>query len=318
MAALFVSEDPVNIRLAAKILEDETNPNIALTDLAALILYRNYQANDEVTTDANAWILKALKISAHKRYLSLLSMISANTENEKLSKYLDETIDSLRQGDEVDPSSITKLNYDAIKVEVEQTLAVEPFPYSHIDTVNKGDTVKVIYEKLGYPTNISNYVYGKRIPFAGTVKVEDTELFYAGSGSVRLRSLEGDQLAFRTIPEKAAAIPTEGLADLLEAASGQRAVIIAKQLNRSKDYSIDLVDAAANKIWMEKASEDRYMVDAIAWLCKYIGASSNGRYTRFIENLVNTTENKKILKYAKSALKGLPAGDGISDYKPSS
>lgn len=73
------------------------------------------------------------------------------------------------------------------------------------------------------------------------------------------------------------------------------------------------MDAAGNKIWLEKDNGDSRMVDAVAWLCKYIGASADSRYYSFLETLLNSTDNKKILKYAKGALSLLPSDSQTDD-----
>jgi hypothetical protein len=43
------------------------------------------------------------------------------------------------------------------------------------------------------------------------------------------------------------------------------------------------------------------MADALAWLCKVISASNNGRYKHYLDTLLATGGNKKIMKYAAYA-----------------
>ena len=48
--------------------------------------------------------------------------------------------------------------------------------------------------------------------------------------------------------------------------------------------------------------DDRYHVDAMAWLCKLLGYSKNKDYVDTLEIIANETENKKIRKYATKML----------------
>ncbi|BCD99742.1 hypothetical protein [Marinagarivorans cellulosilyticus] len=81
---------------------------------------------------------------------------------------------------------------------------------------------------------------------------------------------------------------------------------VARKLYNNADFNESLLDAAAQKIWSEKNTKDKLMTDALAWLCKYIGASKNPRYRSFLESLEASLKRGKLKKYAKSALKNLP------------
>ncbi|MGH1441341.1 MAG: hypothetical protein ACRBBR_14590 [Cellvibrionaceae bacterium] len=305
IASLLISEDPMEQKVGGKILEEIINPNVGLTDLAALRLSQNFQKTDKYTVDSNAWIIKALKQSKNKRYSTLLGDIRSQTDIEKLHKYLDDAIPYLTQGDSNDVD-LTSINYTEAVNEINERLAKQPFNYGHIDSVKKGMKAVDVYKQLGYPSNVSYYVHTKRIPFVGRVRLQDTELIYEGSGAVRLRSEGGGQVVHSIKPDAAPTLAPDEIDSVLMSANGTRAVLIAKQLYRNKDYSQKLLDTAGNKIWLEKDNNNAKMVDAVAWLCKYIGASKNARYYSFIESLITSTENRKIIKYAKSALSMLP------------
>lgn len=51
---------------------------------------------------------------------------------------------------------------------------------------------------------------------------------------------------------------------------------------------------------------DNNHVDAMAWLCKALGASGMSKYKETLEEIAYTTPNKKLKKYAKQALNMLP------------
>lgn len=316
IASLLISEDPMEQKVGGKILEEIIKPNIELTDLAALRLSQNFQKTDKQTVDSNAWIIKALKQSKNKRYSTLLGNIRSQTDIEKLHKYLDDAIPHLTQGDSNDVD-FTSINYAEKVNEINERLAKQPFNYEHIDSIKKGMKAVDVYKQLGYPSNVSYYVHTKRMPFVGRIRLQDTELIYEGSGAVRLRSEGGGQIVHSTKPDAAPTLVPDEIDSVLMSANGTRAILIAKQLYRNKDYSQKLLDTAGNKIWLEKNNGDAKMVDAIAWLCKYIGASKNPRYYSFTETLIASTENKKLIKYAKRALSSLPENAQTSDiYTP--
>lgn len=309
IARLLISEEAMEIKVAGKILEEIVNPNVDLTDLAALRLLQNYSSQEKNHIDANAWLIRALKQSKNKRYLKLLTNIRSNTDNDKLLKYLNGAIPNLTEGNDDNSINTDSINYTELSESILQSLSIVTFSYGHIDSVVQGETIKEVYNKLGYPSEVSFYIHSKRIPFVGRVKLQDALLIYEGSGSIKLRSLGGDQLVYTTEPEKQPSVVAEELNSILGHATAERTRILAKQLYKNKDYNHKLLDAAANKAWVERNSQDPIMADSVAWLCRFIGDSKNPRYYNLMKQLVGSTENKKILKYAKKSLSLLPNDD---------
>lgn len=54
-----------------------------------------------------------------------------------------------------------------------------------------------------------------------------------------------------------------------------------------------------------KHVEDKYQVDAIAWMCKVLSASGDVRYRKSLATVADSATNSKIKKYAKKALEQL-------------
>ena len=81
---------------------------------------------------------------------------------------------------------------------------------------------------------------------------------------------------------------------------------IAKKLYQSAEFNEEYLDAAAEKIWAEKDTQDKLMTDALAWLCNYIGRSKNPRYRSYLKSLDGSLKRGKLKKYIRSALKKLP------------
>lgn len=316
IASLLISDSPAELRVAGKILEEEINPNVDLIDLAAMKLLINHEKTDSYNVDANAWLIKAIKHSGYKRYLPLFNDIRNKSNIEKIQKYLDKAIPSLTKGNN-SYFNVSEYNFDEVSSTILTKAATSNFPYSHIDSVAKGEDIEEIYKRLGYPSRVSYYINSKWMPFVGKVKLEDAKLIYQGSGDIQLVNRGGKQIVHAAIPEKMFTIADNLNQDLVNA-NGTRTIILAKTLYKNKDYSEDLLDSAADKIWAERKNKDVSMIDGVAWLCKYLGQSKNSRYYSFLKKLIDSNDNKKIIKYAKSSIKFISNNGQITDsYTPS-
>jgi len=76
-----------------------------------------------------------------------------------------------------------------------------------------------------------------------------------------------------------------------------------------------LVDAFAAFVLDRKGDTDRNHTDALAWICRAIGASKNGRYYTTLLDIGRHARQKKIRKYARIALKqvGFATGEQYLD-----
>ncbi|MGH1441522.1 MAG: hypothetical protein ACRBBR_15510 [Cellvibrionaceae bacterium] len=102
-------------------------------------------------------------------------------------------------------------------------------------------------------------------------------------------------------------------------ADGQQTLELAKVLIHKKNYRQDYLDLAAEKLWRERKTSDREMINGIAHLARYIGESDNGRYANILQETLNDTNEKKLKKHVKRALKR--AQENIEDtqqYSPES
>lgn len=116
------------------------------------------------------------------------------------------------------------------------------------------------------------------------------------------------QWVFRNIGDDGSVLSPLSLLDSDDASTLRE---IAMQLYNTSNFNEAYLDAAAQKIWSQRASKDRYMVDALAWLCKYIGLSERGRYRSFLESLEKDVGRGKLKKYVKSALEAIPKNGSL-------
>lgn len=77
----------------------------------------------------------------------------------------------------------------------------------------------------------------------------------------------------------------------------------------------EVLDAAAETLAQnyQKQTSSRTQTDAMAWLCKALGQSGNGRYKPLIKQVVDTTDARNIGKHCDAAHDDLP--DGGAPYK---
>ncbi|WP_444918705.1 hypothetical protein [Microbulbifer sp. JMSA003] len=76
---------------------------------------------------------------------------------------------------------------------------------------------------------------------------------------------------------------------------------------KNSNLSTDELDLFAQKILDLKHSKDPYMVDALAWFCKILGASKNTKYKNLLQNLSQDDVHNKLRRYARSSFKEINA-----------
>ena len=52
-------------------------------------------------------------------------------------------------------------------------------------------------------------------------------------------------------------------------------------------------------------SDDDTTIDTMAWLCMALAHSEDANYKKTLQTIVNTAEQKKLVKYAKKALSAM-------------
>lgn len=80
---------------------------------------------------------------------------------------------------------------------------------------------------------------------------------------------------------------------------------IAMHIFEEPVRSTNALDHIADRISKERTTLDPVKVDALAWLCKSLGKSRNGRYKTFLEEISTTAAHKKLRNYAQDASENL-------------
>jgi len=80
----------------------------------------------------------------------------------------------------------------------------------------------------------------------------------------------------------------------------------AHALYDAPSLSHDDLDAVAKRISQSDGTEDPVTIDGIAWLCRVLGKSGDGRYKPLLFNVTQANANAKLRKYAKESASQLP------------
>jgi DNA-directed RNA polymerase specialized sigma24 family protein len=86
----------------------------------------------------------------------------------------------------------------------------------------------------------------------------------------------------------------------------------AESIYNTGNTDQDVLDAAAETLltnYRKNPTSETY-ADAMAWLCRALGNSSNARYKSVVEEVANNAESRKLKKHCDRAAGDLPKADG--------
>lgn len=86
---------------------------------------------------------------------------------------------------------------------------------------------------------------------------------------------------------------------------------VAQKLSKISNVDLFVLDVLAETLLRDYRTVNAENIESILWRCNALGASANARYRAVLLELKNESENKKVSKYAKKALKKL----GVDDVK---
>lgn len=176
--------------------------------------------------------------------------------------------------------------------------------------IASGESVELVVEKLGKPDGISNYDGN-----AFTGKPSHVIYRYDGLGNIQFSGRKSEAkfvIALMPVAKNDGDIST--IKAQLES-DGQSFQLLAQGYYKLDNISDDVLDLFAGKIWEGKASEDPYMIDGLAWLCRTLGKSNNPRYRSLLTDVSETAGSGKLRRYAKVGLKLLPA-ENVEQFRP--
>lgn len=310
-ARLLLSENVLEIKLGAKALYNDLLADPLLWDLAAHKLWSLTNSNDAETIDTAAWLAKAIGRSQQARYRTLLEKLNADTQGKKLTKYLTESLNKL--GDptqpQFDPTDYTLAEVQAaVNAEVDKITPTQ----QAFDRIVPGAPLDGVLKMLGQPDGVGQYIRRINRPFIGGQVFQNLRLSYLNLGSMELH-YENNIWLVRTKSVQADTDLTEldsqyqDLASRLLSKDRVQVIAAAREAIAIKLSDIETLDHIAKHIWDERSTEDRHLADSLAWLCKVLAASNNGRYKQMLATLEDHGATKKIVKYARSAANELPA-----------
>jgi hypothetical protein len=306
--SMALSDDPTVQKIAAKIV---FNHKIRTTEIIDILAYRlGTEAGKNYDNDLVSWYAKAIGEAGHKRYYSLLQHIEKTSQDKKIKNYAKKAMlnltDTSMQGDFVlETFDINKIR-KASKIQYDKNLVFE----KSFETIDNSKDVNYVLEKLGMPNSISQELVPIKRPYVGSIVTQRLILKYEGLGSIRFGHADGKLLveqvhkSIEFSPEMAAS-ENGDLITLILSGTPMEYRETAKTIYIEKRFSNDVLDAAAKRIWADKALDDKFSIDGVAWLLKCIGASGNSRYKTLLTNLDNKSTHSKIRRYALNAKKVL-------------
>lgn len=316
-ALLLVSQKPADVKVGAQSLMDDHVKDAGLMDLAAerFCIYVNRDANmdAEDNVDTVSWLAGALGVSGDGKYRALLEQALQKTQDSKNKKYINKALVALGSAATSDYAPACT-GLDELRSRVVQGRVAAKVSHDQLSAVKEHTPLDAVYQALGIPTAAAQYSYESFRPFIGRITLDNLELFYGESGSLRFDYSTDHWEVYKVV----ASVTVEGVdanspnLDLIHRVlSGDPEVYrqTADDMIDQKRFPTDVLDAAARRAWLERGSTDDDAVDALSWLCKLLGESGNARYRSVLSALVDQAAGKELRKYAKKSLDMLPAGD---------
>ncbi|WP_444887679.1 hypothetical protein [Microbulbifer sp. JMSA008] len=161
--------------------------------------------------------------------------------------------------------------------------------------IRGGETDKTIVKKIGRPDNIEKLSSSLFRPFRQTI------FKYNELGEIYFYEFFGTLYTRKIVPN---------IRDIkleLTHKLNSNDPIFLRELGisyyQTDNLSVSELDLFAKKIMKLKYSKDPYMVDALAWFCKILGASKNEKYVKFLQDLSQDDVHRKLRRYARSSFK---------------
>ena len=307
-AMLLNSQNLQEVKLGAKALHHDLPTSGPLWDLAAYKIWSMNETGDKTDAefeDTLSWLVKAIGESKQARYQQLLTQEMQRSTSKKVSRYFSDALKNI-EGTTATPFNLTEFS-------LAETLTppkTVPATQAQFDQIKQGDTLEVVLALLGNPDGVGQYIRSFRRPFIGRQTFQNLRLSYINLGSMELRYDEThwyvDIKSEQTDADISQVAPE--YRDLLSRLVSNDATQIRSAAKEA--MKIPLTDSAsldhiAQYIWDNQTTQDDQLADALAWLCKVLNTSQDGRYKEMLITLSQKPINKKITRYAANAANGL-------------
>lgn len=317
-AMLLLGQSDFEVRLGAKSLTRfESNP-AGILDLAAEVTWTACSGNRKMDPDTLAWLAKALGKTKQPRFAGLLDSCLSNPTYDKAKKHLKLARDAVG-GDAANSFEGGKLDLSQMRTR----LTKKGDPTSRNQLAKKFDdlrgdrtTVDEVYSVFGRPDNVS----GKNIPSNKVgfmfVKVRTSDdmliLEYGGLGTARFIYDEA-KIAWLLDEAKSERdlywLRRDGrlvtIDELILNADRVQLREMANQLIKQDSVKKDVLDRVAERIYASRLEKDDDMADSLAWLCRVIEKSGDGRYKQLLLDVSETAADRTLRKYAAKAANSL-------------
>ncbi len=314
---LLTSESDFDVRLAAKSLYRPGPRRQSSLDLLAEVTWATCSGKRKMEPDALAWAAKALGASGQARYAALLDYCLANVSDGKSVRYLTEARSSLEgkttasfAGGRV---SLAQVRDQLIRSSRPRSGQME----KQFDELRKGRTVDDIYGAFGRPDEVQAETVTGRKMGHGPVQIrnsKDTIAFvYRGAGTVRFGYNEeyDDWRVFDAISDKDLYWSMGGgrfgtLAEWVATGNEDDLIKVSELLRHHDRVEREVLDRVADRIYELRVDPDDDLSDALAYLCKVLAKSEDGRYKQFLEEVGDNAGDKTLRKHARKAASSLP------------
>lgn len=189
---------------------------------------------------------------------------------------------SLSEGEVVIPENIKPNNEPTHEQASLDNTQSEKYSDNPLTNIDQGTSDKLLVEKLGPPQHI------KIIETSIFSKAPETHIYhYKDIGSVEMIKSVADKKLYSKRTFLVTSHEAQQFNTVIANANGVETQLIGKKFFNIGVYDTNNLDALAAKIWENKFTEDRHMLDGIAWYCRIISNSETSRYQGFLALIDN-------------------------------
>lgn len=317
-ALLLLNQSDFDVRLGAKSLYRFGSNRADILDLAAEVTWTACSGKRKMDPDTLAWLAKALGNTKQPRYARLLDYCLSNPANDKAKKHVQLARANL-EGEAANSFEGGKIDLQQVRAR----LTKKGNPTARNELINKFDALRrdqnpeEIYSTFGPPDNVSGISVPEGKAGFMMVKVRKSSdmlvLGYGGLGTVRfvydenktdwmLDEAKSDREIFWSSRDGHFITMNEQIAK----GDGSQLRVIADLLIRKDSINKEVLDRVAERIYRSRQEKDGELADGLAWLCKVIAKSGDGRYKQLLLDVSDAAANKTLRKYAAKTAADLP------------
>ena len=263
--------------------------------------------NNAEFDDTISWLAKAIGESKRGRYQKLLNEQLKLAQSNKVKRYFKGAIKELNNAED--------LQFDAANYTVQAAVSNPKHiraTAKNFQRVKVGDTLEVVLSLLGQPDGVGQYIRSYRRPFIGRQTFQNLRLSYINFGSMELRYEQTHWLVDLKSEQTDADISavSADYRDLLSRLVSNDVTQIRSAAREAIKLPLTdqaALDHVAQYIWDNQSTQNGQFADSLAWLCKVLSNSNNGRYKEVLNTLAQKPIHKKITRYAANSAKRLPS-----------